>query len=74
MHGNGNPLADVETMGAWAKSMTWQGIPPIVTLRRQVDQQGVTVSQRAMQAVEARLERDAELPCWDMLSRPALIA
>jgi len=32
---------------------------------------GVTLSKRAMQAVEARLERHPELPYWDMLIRPA---
>jgi hypothetical protein len=71
VHWNGTKLVDVETMVEWAKSMTWQGIHPIVTLRRQVYRKGVTLSKRAMQVVEARLERDAELPYWDMLIHPA---
>jgi Rhodopirellula transposase DDE domain len=58
-------------MVAWAKSMTWKGIHPIVTLSRQVYQKGGTLSKRAMQVVEARLERDSELPYWDIRSRPA---
>ena len=69
-HWNGTKLVDVETMVAWAKSMTWKGLHPIVTLRRQVSHKGVTLSKRAMQVVEARLERDAELPYWDILIRP----
>jgi len=52
--------------------MMWKGIHPIVTLRRQVYQKGVSLSKRAMQAIEARLERDSELPYWDILIRPAL--
>jgi transposase len=71
VHWNGTKLVDVETMVEWAKSMTWQGIHPIVTLRRQVYRKGVTLSKRAMQVVEARLERDAELPYWDILIHPA---
>jgi hypothetical protein len=42
--------------------MTWKGMHPIVALSRQVYQKGVTLSKRAMQAVEARLERHLELP------------
>jgi Rhodopirellula transposase DDE domain len=58
-------------MLAWAKGMTWKGIHPIVALRRQVYQKGVTLSKRAMQAVEARPERHPELPNWDILIHPA---
>ena len=72
VHWNGTKLVDVKTMVAWAKSMTWKGIHPIVTLSRQVYQKGVSLSKRAMQAIEVRLERDSELPYWDILIRPAL--
>ena len=68
---NGTKLVDVETMLAWAKSMTWKGLHPIITLSRTVYQKGVSLSKRAMQAVEARLERHSELPNWDILIRPA---
>ena len=71
LHWNGTKLVDVETMLAWAKSMTWKGLHPIITLSRAVYQKGVSLSKRVMQAVEARLERHAELPNWDILIRPA---
>ena len=74
LHWNGTKLVDVETMLAWAKSMTWKGIHPIVTLSRVVYQKGVSLSKRAMQAVETRLERDPKLPYWDILIRPASTA
>ena len=70
MHWNGTKLVDVETMLEWAKSMTWKGIHPIVALSRKVYQKGVTLSKRAMQAVEDRLERDPELPKWDVVIHP----
>jgi transposase len=72
LHWNGTKLVDVETMLAWAKSMTWKGIPPIVERSQKVYQKGVTLGKKAMRAVEARLERHLELPAWDILIRPAL--
>jgi hypothetical protein len=73
LHWNGTKLVDVETMVEWAKSMTWKGIHPMVALSRKVYQKGVTLSKRAMRAVEARLERHPELPYWDILIRPAVL-
>jgi hypothetical protein len=71
LHWNGTKLVDVETMVEWAKSMTWKGLHPIVTLSQMVYHKGVTLSKRAMRAVEARLERHPEFPYWDILIRPA---
>jgi hypothetical protein len=73
-HWNGTKLIDAETMLEWAKSMTWKGLHPVVELSRQVYQKGVKLSQKAMKAVEARLERHPELPKWDILIQPASTA
>jgi hypothetical protein len=70
-HWNGAKLTDCETMLAWAKSMTWKGIHPVVELSRGVYDKGVSISKRAMQSVEVRLERNPLLPKWDILIRPA---
>ncbi len=70
LHWNGTKLVDVETMLEWAKSMTWKGMHPIVALSRQVYQKGVTLSKRAMRAVENRLTRHPALPNWDILIQP----
>ena len=40
LHWNETKLVDVETMLEWAKSRTWQGMPPIVELSRKVYQRG----------------------------------
>ena len=72
LHWNGTKLVDVETMLEWARSMTWKGMHPIVELSRKLYQKGVTLSKKAMRAVEARLERHPELPKWDILIRPAI--
>jgi hypothetical protein len=70
-HWNGTQLINVDTMLAWAHSMTWKGLHPLVTLSRTVYEKGVSLSKVAMRAVEARLERDSLLPKWDILIRPA---
>ena len=66
-HWNGAKLTNSETMLAWAKSMTWKGIHPVVQLSQEVYEKGVSLSKQAMQAVEARLERNPMLPKWDIL-------
>lgn len=70
-HWNGAMLADVDTMLGWARSMTWKGLHPVVTLTRQIYEKGVSLSRKTMQSVEARLERNPLLPNWDILIRPA---
>jgi hypothetical protein len=68
---NGTKLIDVETMLEWAKRMTWKGIHPVVELSHKVYQKGIALGKTAMQAVEKRLKRHAELPKWDILINPA---
>lgn len=73
-HWNGTKLSDAKTMLEWAKSMTWKGLHPVVELSHQVYQKGVRLSKKAMEAVEARLERDPKLPQYDILIQPASTA
>ncbi len=70
-HWNGAKLVDAQTMLEWAKSMTWKGINPVVTLCRKTYEKGVSLSKAAMREIEARLERNPALPKWDILIRPA---
>ena len=70
-HWNGTKLIDVETMLKWAKTMTWKGLHPVVELSRTIYEKGVSLSKEAMQAVEARLVRNPQLPKWDILISPA---
>jgi hypothetical protein len=58
----------------WAKSMIWKGLHPVVELSRQVYQKGISLGKAAMQAVEARLKRDANLPKYDILINPVSTA
>lgn len=72
LHWNGTPLINVETMLQWAKTMTWKGLHPVVTLPRKVYHKGVSLSKTAMRAVDARLARNPLLPKWDILIRPVI--
>lgn len=69
-HWNGAKLIDVETMLAWAKSMTWKGIKPIVHLSQSIYAKGISLSKRQMKIVEQSLRRNPELPKWDILICP----
>ena len=66
-HWNGTTLDSVQTMLEWAKSMTWRGLNPVVNLNRMIYQKGISLSKKAMSAVEARLKRNPTLPKWDIL-------
>ncbi|MEJ2330799.1 MAG: ISAzo13 family transposase [Gammaproteobacteria bacterium] len=69
-HWNGAKLVDIETMLAWAGSMTWKGLHPIVQLSKSVYEKGVSLTKKAMKAIESRLHRNPDLPKWDILIRP----
>ena len=70
-HWNGAQLLNVQTMLAWAQSMTWKGKPPVIHLNSSLYQKGISLTKQAMVAIEARLERNPLLPKWDILIRPA---
>ena len=69
-HWNGTLLKNVETMLGWAKSMTWKGLHPFVNLCRKEYRKGISLSKKAMEKVELRLERNPLLPKWDILIQP----
>lgn len=69
-HWNGALLTDVETMLAWAQSMTWKGVQPVIKLSQQTYDKGISLTKKAMQGIEKRLERHPLLPKWDILIQP----
>jgi hypothetical protein len=69
-HWNGAKLTDALTMLLWAKSMTWKGHHPIVKLNLKTYERGISLTKKAMLAIERRLERNPLLPKWDILIRP----
>ena len=69
-HWNGTLLRDVETMLAWGTSMTWKGLKPIVNLSQEIYQKGISLTKKEMKEIERRLERNPNLPKWDILIQP----
>ncbi|PZN71239.1 MAG: hypothetical protein DM484_04170 [Candidatus Methylumidiphilus alinenensis] len=57
-------------MVKWAETMLWKGIHPIVEASTATYEKGISVTKKAMRAIEKRLERDSELPKWDILIKP----
>ena len=69
-HWNGAIFSNLETMLAWAKTMKWKGIQPIVKLNQKIYQKGISLTKKAMEKIEMRLLRNPHLPKWDILIRP----
>ena len=69
-HWNGAKLVDVHTMLAWAGSMTRKGLHPVVQLSTRIYEKGISLSKKAMTAIEDRLRRNPDLPKWDILVCP----
>jgi hypothetical protein len=69
-HWNGAKLCDAATMLAWAGSMTWKGLHPVIELNQNVYEKHISLNKVEMQAVEKRLQRNPLLPKWDILITP----
>jgi hypothetical protein len=63
-------LTSIETTLAWAKTMTWRGVVPIVQLLDRVYKTGVRLSPRVFRPIAERLERSASLPKWSLIISP----
>jgi hypothetical protein len=70
-HWNGALLKNVETMLAWAQSMTWKGLKPIINLSQKIYQKGISLTPKEMKKIEKRLLRNPNLPQWDILIIPS---
>ena len=70
---NGSLLDSIPAALGFAGAMTWKGLHPFVQLVTQTYEKGVRLSRKAMNALEERLERLAELPKWfvDIRYQPA---
>jgi hypothetical protein len=69
-HWNGTLLNSVTTVVEWARTMTWKGARPIVNLVEKTYDKGVRIAKAAFKAVESRLQRDEDLPKYDVLIQP----
>jgi hypothetical protein len=72
-HWNGSLLDTVETVLHFAKSLTFKGKQPVVTLIKTVYQTGVKLTQQAMAQLEQQIKRLPNLPKWfvEITSKPS---
>jgi transposase len=63
-HWNGTLLDSIDTVLQCARTMTWNGKHPIVELVTTTYQTGVSLTQEAMEMVEAQIERLPALGKW----------
>lgn len=69
-HWNGALLTSIATTLAWAKTMTWRGVAPIVYLLDRVYETGVRLTKSAFRPIASRLERSTALPKWSLVIQP----
>jgi hypothetical protein len=69
-HWNGTLLDSITTVLEWARTMTWKGIHPVVTLVDKTYNIGVRITKAAFKIIERRLERDSDLPKYELLIKP----
>ena len=72
-HWNGTLLNSVHTVVEWARTMTWNGVQPVVSLVEKTYDKGVRIAKAAFKAVESRLQRDTILPKYEILIQPQSI-
>jgi len=69
-HWNGTLLNSVTTVVEWARTMTWNGVHPVVSLLEKTYNTGVHIAKAAFKAIESRLQRDKDLPKYEVLIQP----
>jgi len=50
--------------------MTWNGIHPVVSLLAKTSNTGVRIAKAAFQEIERRLQRNKDLPKYEVLIQP----
>lgn len=69
-HWNGALLSTVQTALAWAQTMTWRGLTPIIHFHDCVYLTGVRLTPKLFRPIAARLERSSHLPKWSLVIHP----
>jgi hypothetical protein len=69
-HWNGALLNSIDAALAWAKTMTWKGIRPLVHLLEGIYETGVRVAKADFTPFAKRLLRSSALPKWSVVIQP----
>ena len=63
-HWNGALLQDEETVYAFARTMTWKGKHPVISVVEQVYETGKKLNKKAMDVYETWIDRDTTIGKW----------
>jgi hypothetical protein len=63
-HWNGALLDSIETVLAYARTMTWKGMQPVVELVTTTYKTGVKLTKQAMDQIEKQIQRQPGLEKW----------
>ena len=69
-HWNGSILDSKETCLRFAKTMTWKGSNPIISLNKKIYETGVKTSQKTLNTLEECLNRDSKIGKWFLTIHP----
>jgi Rhodopirellula transposase DDE domain len=72
-HWNGTLLNSLTTVLEWARTMTWNGVHPVVNLLDKTYNIGVRIAKAAFKPTKSRLQRDNDLPKYELLIKPLAI-
>lgn len=70
---NGYLLDSVDTVVNRASMVVWTGVRTVVRLITTAYEKGVTLNAKEKAKLEHRLQRDTELPWWDITIQPNLV-
>lgn len=73
-HWNGTLLNHLEVVVGFANTMTWQGQSPLVQTVTKIYETGKKLTQKAMELLEERFERERGLEKWFVAIRPRTLA
>ena len=69
-HWSGTLLNTIETSLEWAKTMTWKGLHPVVTLVETTYKKGIRIAKKAFKTFADRVTRDVSLQKYLMTIQP----
>ena len=73
-HWNGTQLQTLDKAVAWAKSMTWNSLSPVVHVSTKLYANGVKLTKKAFAKLASRLQRAAGIKWWSVsiVPRPCI--
>lgn len=71
-HWSGTLLNSRTTVLGWARTMTWNGIHPVVELLDRIYEKGVKITKKLFRPIAERLQRNQEIPKYSVRIEPQL--